>query len=166
MLANTDGSLYMVTRLGQTQVVRLNQDFSVDEQVSYFLDHPYRMVNLFNDTWVGYNDDTIDLLKVQLNPNGSKTLVRNHQLMRTNMVKYSVTTDSYLFIPYLDYYTKTEKALIGTYVNGGIKFYIISFIEGQILDGYDWDGFLVVFSKENIMLFKPPIDPSHAKLTI
>jgi hypothetical protein len=50
--------------------------------------------------------------------------------------------------------------LIGSEIKGELSFYLIYSINGAIRDCYEWDGFLLIFSGENIMLFKPPIDVS------
>ena len=77
ILANTDGSLFMVTQFNFKNVVKFNQDCVIDENFSYLIDPVYRMVNLFNNTWYGYSDSTIDLLKIQSGPDNTKTLVKD-----------------------------------------------------------------------------------------
>lgn len=137
ILANTDGTLYMVTQFNFKNVVKFNQDCVIDEKFSYVIDPAYRMVNLFNNTWIGYNDSTIDILKIQTNTDDSKTLVKDRQLISTELVYYSHSTETFFFIPFRDADSGLDQIVVGTFVGTGMKYYVVYAIQGDIIDAYE-----------------------------
>ena len=93
-------------------------------------------------------------------------LVKDRQLLNTEIVYYSHSTETFFFIPFRDESTHYDQIIVGTFVGSGIKFYVMYAIQGEIIDAYEWDGFLVLFSKKNVMLFKPPLDNSTPSLMV
>lgn len=88
-----------------------------------------------------------------------KTLNYKINLINAKEVYNVYSLQNFVFFKYLNSTTEIQQIFIGSVADERLMFYTMYAINGDITDYYEWDGFLVIFSNYNIMLFKPPLSP-------
>lgn len=161
IISNSDGSLYMVVvNNGLTKAKKVNDNLIWDPKEVLRVNSHYKMVNKFKQVWIGYNNKSIVKMTEGYDKKSKvKTLEYQTTLITTDNVLYSHTTENYFFARYENTTSKyPQKILIGVVFDGKMRFYTMISINGVIMDAFEWDNFLVLFSSKNILLFKPPND--------